>query len=220
MLRVLLATHQPLWRAGLRAILESASDLELLDAACEAHELRRLCSQLVPDVLLLDILLPDLDLWAFIAQIRSGDVKMNLLLLTPLEQVESISARRSYLFNHKGMGALLINEPLELWIDAIRTIGHGGAWFSLALLKQLVQPPKIKATLAERYNLSEKELAIVRLLTQGKTDAKIAQQQGISARTVRYYMRNICDKLAVRTRIEVAVQAGRLGIIDENTPSD
>ncbi len=155
-------------------------------------------------MLLLDLEMPGPSPIEVVAHLRQHSPAMKIIALTNGESEAAICN----LVVARVAGYLLETEPPKVVVQAIRSLAHGGTWFSRPIIEQLVQ----KSSRPKTSDLTEEELAVLQLVVAGQTDDQISRKLGVSERTIRYRLQNICNKLGVNTRIEAAVQAVRVGL--------
>jgi len=210
-LRVLIADDHPLFRDGLRAMFESESDIELVGEASTGLEAVSLAGQLLPDVALMDIQMPDLDGIEATRRVMAESPNTRVLVVTMFEGDDSVLAAmragaRGYVV--KGM------RSAEA-IRAIRAVAAGEAIFSPAIASRLLSmlaeasPAARPAAFPE---LTERERQTLELIAQGHKNAVIAERLHLSPKTVRNYVTNIFDKLQLADRSQAIVKAREAGL--------
>jgi DNA-binding NarL/FixJ family response regulator len=111
------------------------------------------------------------------------------------------------------LGCVLKSDEVEALVLAIRTVIQGGTWFSHRILKDLLSPNKEKQSFSKRFRLTEREVEVLQWLIAGYTNKQIASTIYISEKTVEKHIGELLKKVGVESRLEVAVQAVREGII-------
>ncbi len=207
-LRILLVDDHKVVRLGLRALLESEPDLEVAGEAGTAAEGIQQAGHLQPDVVLMDLRLPDHNGVDACRQIRRRWPEIQVLILTSypnedlvLEAIESGAA--GYVLKD--------SDTLDL-LRAVRAVGHGDAVLDPAVTRKVLQ--EIRQAQHEVHAqafraLSERELETLALVADGKTNAEIGDEMGLSEKTVRNHVSVILSKLNVTNRIEAATYAVR-----------
>jgi DNA-binding NarL/FixJ family response regulator len=213
-IKVLIADDQALVRAGFRAILEAEDDLEVIGEAAGGREAVTLAREKGPDVVLMDIRMPDLDGIEATRRLLKRETPPKVLMLTTFDLDE-------YLYEAMRAGAsgfLLKDVPRDQLVAAVRTIAAGDALLAPALVKRLVEdfvrrpapgvtvPPELEA-------LSDRELDVLRLVARGLSNAEIAQALFVSETTVRTHVGHILAKLGVRGRVQAVVAAYESGLV-------
>ena len=213
--RVLVADDQALLRAGLRGIVESAPDLTVVGEAATGREAVELTSALHPDVVLMDIRMPDLDgIEATRSITGSSDVKV--LILTTFDLDEYVYAA----LRNGASGFVLKDSPARNLLDAIRTVATGEALLAPAITKRLIgqlttRPPA--APLPDAHTLrtaTDREREILLLIAQGLSNTEISEHLGIGPGTVKTHIRNLLHKLGARDRVHLVIIAYRTGLAD------
>jgi len=220
---VLLIDDHPIVRAGMRAVLESAGDIRILAEGASGAEALRLVGVHRPDVLVLDVNLPDLSGLEVARQLQAKDCRTAILVLTVHDDPQTIFG----LLENGAAGYVLKDEALETLAQAVRAAARGDTWLSPAVAGQVVRravaplaeresPPANSPALAE---LTAREREILRLLAQGLDNAAIAHRLVVTRRTVQNHISNIYSKLGTSSRTEVALLAIRCGLAPLPTPA-
>jgi DNA-binding NarL/FixJ family response regulator len=210
-LRVLVAEDHPVYRDGLRALLDASAATQLVGEAEDGDTVVRKAAELQPDVVLMDLQLPGRNGIEATRAIVGERPASAVLILTMFEDDDSVfnamrAGARGYLLKDAGGDELL---------RAIDTIGHGGAVFGPGVARRLVAffasggvGPR-----AEPFpELTERERQVLDRMARGESNARIADRLGISLKTVRNYASTIFDKLMVATRAEAIVRAREAGL--------
>ncbi|MFC7375655.1 response regulator [Brachybacterium sp. GCM10030267] len=218
MIRVLLADDQDLVRAGLRALLEGATGLSVVAEARSGREAVELTRRHHPDVVLMDIRMPDTDGIAATAEITAdGDLDaVRVLILTTFDdEAEILAAVRA-----GAAGYLLKDTPAGDLRDGVRTVAAGENLLSPRITRQvmaqLASSAVPQAPDPRLARLTERELAVLRRIAHGETNAEIARRLFVSPATARTYVSRILTKLDARDRTELAVIAHRSGLYSED----
>lgn len=201
-IRVLIVDDHPVVREGLAAIIERRADMTVVGEAATGREAVEIYRRTKPDVTLMDLRMPEMDGVEAIQQIRAKDPGARIIILTTYDSDEDIyrglrSGARAYLLKDAGREALL---------EAIRSV-HAG--------KALI-PADVAAKLAERMmepDLTPRELEVLNLLAQGKTNCQIAQQLCIAVGTVKSHVNSILTKMAAEDRTQAVTLAIKRGLI-------
>ncbi|MEU9605142.1 response regulator transcription factor [Streptomyces sp. NPDC048057] len=215
MIKVLLVDDQRLVRAGFRSILEDEDDIEVVGEASDGAEAVTACRQLAPDVVLMDIRMPEVDgLEAsrrIAADSRLAEVKV--IILTTFDADDYIySALRA------GASGFLVKdaETTEL-LTAIRVVARGDALMSPGVTRRLIKEfaarvkapepdPRLKA-------LTERECEVMLLAAQGLTNDEIAERLVLSPATAKTHVSHIMTKLGLRDRVQLVILAYESGMI-------
>ncbi len=211
-LRVLIADDHVLFRDGLRALLRSASDTQLVGEATTGEEAIRLAAELQPDVILMDIRMPGIDGIEATRQIVRTSPHIRILMVTMLEEDHAVFAA----MRAGARGYLIKGADHEEMVRAIRVVGSGEAIFSssiavrlmdyFAQLRPLAAPPIFP-------ELSNREREILELVAQGWKNAEIATHLSLTLKTVRNHIGNILSKLQVADRTQAAIRAREAGLM-------
>ncbi len=214
MIRVLIADDQTLVRAGFRAILEGQDDLEVVGEAADGGEAVTIARELRPDVVLMDVRMPDVDgIEATRRLLRDGDAPRVLMLTTfDLDEYvyEAMKAGAS--------GFLLKDAPRDQLVGAVRTVAAGDALLAPALVRRLIEdfvrrPGPGERLPAELDELTERELEVLTLIARGLANAEIAAVLFVTVATVRTHVTHILSKLGLRDRVQAVVLAYETGLV-------
>ena len=216
--RVVIADDQPLVRTGLRMILDAEPDIDVVGEATNGHEAVAMTRQLQPDVVLMDIRMPELDGIEATRRVvqRDGDTSTRVLMLTTFDLDE-------YVYDALRAGAsgfLLKDAPANQLAAGVRMVAAGDALLAPAITRRLIEeftatPPAASAP-PGLDELTPRELEVFRLVAQGKSNAEIAAELIIGETTVKTHVTRIMMKLGVRDRVQAVVLAYELGVV---TPS-
>jgi DNA-binding NarL/FixJ family response regulator len=207
--RVLIADDQQLIRDGFRMILAAEPDIEIVGEAANGAEAVRMTRELRPDVVLMDIRMPELDGIQATRGIfaQSHEPKPSVLILTTFDLDE-------YVYDALRAGAsgfLLKDVPARQLSAAIRTVGEGDALLSPSITRRLIEEfAASRAPVDTGPGLDEltpRELEVFRLLATGKTNAEIATELIVGETTVKTHVTRILMKLGVRDRVHAVVLA-------------
>jgi two-component system, NarL family, response regulator LiaR len=208
---VLIVDDHLLVRQGVRAFLETQPDIRVVADAGTAQEAIQLATELVPDVVLMDLVMPGIDGVEATRRLRRISPRSQVLVLTSYHQDEHI-------FPAIRAGALsyLLKDvnPLEL-AEAVRKAARGEAVLHPRIAARVVQ--ELHGARTEAFNpfsdLSERELEVLRLIADGMGNSDIAERLVISEKTVKSHVSNILSKLHVVDRTQAAVYAWREGMV-------
>lgn len=209
-IRVLVVDDHALFREGLRRILEEAPDMEVVALAADGRQAVEEALRCRPDVVLMDVKMPGTDGVAATRAIREALPETQVIMLTVSDRDEDLfgaikAGARGYLLKNVQEGQLL---------EAIRRVSQGEAMLSphlaLRLLDELAQGRRP----AQEASLTERELQILHLASQGLTNREIANRLHLSVHTVKTHVRHLLDKLHARNRAEATAKAFQSGKLD------
>ena len=204
---VLLADDHPVVRSGIRNLLESVEDINVVGEASDGQQAYQLIKEMKPDVLLLDMELPVMDGVELTQKLVSEDVDLKILALSSYSDRGYISEMLSLGAN----GYLIKDEVPQNIINAIRGVAQGEeGWVSrevAAMLSQITYPD------SEQEELTPREKEVLGLAVEGQTNREIAYNLDISEKTVEKHLHNVYRKLDVSSRVEAAVLAVEKGLI-------
>ena len=200
-IRVILAEDHPVVRSGVRNILDTAMDIEVVGEAGDGQEAYQLVLEHQPDVLLLDMELPVLDGIAVTEKLREQKSAVNILVLSSYSDREYIMEMLSL-----GVSGYLIKDEVpQNILNAIRGVSQGEeGWVSREVAALL---GKISSQDQEREHLTPRETEVLGLVVEGQTNREIAFNLDISEKTVEKHLHNVYKKLDVSSRVEAAVLA-------------
>jgi DNA-binding NarL/FixJ family response regulator len=212
MIRVLLADDQALVRAGFRMILRAEPDVDVVGEAGHGLEAVELARALEPDVVLMDLRMPELDGIEATRRIVDGAEGPRVLVLTTFDLDEYVyEALRA-----GASGFLLKDAPEEQLVAGIKVVADGGSLFAPAVTKRLIErfagtaPAQTKAVLAD---LTPRELEVLRLVARGFANAEIATELVVSEHTAKTHVAHILQKLDARDRVQAVVLAYESGLV-------
>jgi DNA-binding NarL/FixJ family response regulator len=212
--RVLIADDQALVRSGFRLIIDARDDLEVVGEAKDGAEAVRLAAELDPDVILLDIRMPNLDGIEATRAIVASGIRARVLVLTTFDLDEYV-----YGAIRAGASGFLLKDvrPADL-IDAIRLVAGGNALLgptvTQRLLARFAEPePGEGGAGAALDSLTDRERVILRLLAEGLSNAEIAAELVIGETTVKTHVSNLLRKLRVRDRVQAVIIAYQSGLV-------
>jgi DNA-binding NarL/FixJ family response regulator len=210
-IRILIADDHTLFRDGLRALLLSAPDTELVGEATTGEEAITLAASLQPDVIIMDIQMPGANGIEATRQIVHASPHIGILIVTMFEDDHSVfSAMRA-----GARGYVLKGASHAETLRAIQAVGSGEAIFSPAIAVRLMDFfANMRPVMSPQVfpELSEREREILALIAQGHTNAEIAERLVLSPKTVRNHVTNILSKLQVADRTEAILRAREAGL--------
>jgi DNA-binding NarL/FixJ family response regulator len=207
-IRILIADDHPVFRFGLRALLNAIPDTEVVGEVTSGDEVVALATSLRPDVILMDINMPGVNGIEATRRIREADLGTHILIVTMLEDDSVFSAIRAGAHGYVIKGA----EPAEV-LRAIRSVAGGEAIFSPGIAERLMHyfatPPAATQVFPD---LTEREREVLGLIAQGLTNSAIAERLVLSPKTVRNYITEIFSKLQVADRAQAIIRARDAGL--------
>ncbi len=220
MITVVIVDDHPVVRAGMRTVLDAAADITVVAEGASGADALRLVSQHRPDVLVLDVNLPDVSGVEVARRLRDDGAISAILVLTVHDDSQTVFG----LLDGGATGYVLKDEALETLVSAVRAAAQGQSWLSPAVASQVVRravaQPAPCPTPSPPLPLTPRELKVLCLLAQGLDNAAIAQQLVVTKRTVQNHVSNIYSKLGVASRTEAALLAIRRGLVSAPSPSD
>jgi DNA-binding NarL/FixJ family response regulator len=207
--RILIADDHPIFRDGLKRLLESESDLKVIGEACDGIEAVELVRKLRPEILLLDLAMPRRPGLEALREIGTDGFPVRVILLTAAAEKEQIVEALQL----GARGVVLKDSATQILLKSIRAVMHGEYWVGRESVSNLVQylrsliDSSATASRRKRYGLTPRELEIISAVVAGYANKEIAEHFKISEDTVKHHLSNIFDKLGVSTRLELALFA-------------
>ena len=211
-IRILIADDHGVLRAGLRALLSAEPELEVVDEASNGNEALSLANQLQPDLVLLDISMPDLGGIEATRRLKEMLPNVRVLILTVHEDEgllqEAIQA---------GASGYIVKRAVESeLVDAIRAVWRGDLYIHPAMTRALlkeISPSQSSNNEAPVESLTPRETDVLRLIAQGYTNRQMADMLSISVRTVESHRSNLMGKLDLHSRVELVRYAKENNLI-------
>lgn len=210
MIRLLLADDQVLVRRGLRMILETEPDFHVVAEAADGQEALDAAATHRPDVILMDLRMPNLD---GIAAIERLPAEAKVLVLTTFSADAQVYAA----LRAGASGYLLKTAPPEQLVAAVRTVAAGDALLDPRITRRLIQeavsgpaPDSSPATLS---SLTDRELEVLQHVARGSSNAQVAAAVFLSEATVKTYLSRVMTKTATRSRAQLVVLAYETGLV-------
>ncbi|WP_106401318.1 response regulator [Actinocorallia populi] len=218
MVSVLLADDEALVRVGLRMILETSGDLEVVGEAEDGRTAIEAARRLRPDVVLMDIRMPRMDGVAATAELRAGDHPPAVIVLTTFTADDHV-----FQALEAGASGFLLKDtpPLDL-IRAVRLAASGGSVLSPAVTRQVIahftafaagDRARRREALSRLDPLTARERQVLVEIGQGRSNAEIAARLHMSEATVKSHITRLFEKLSATNRVQLAMAAFRAGLV-------
>ena len=210
-IRILIADDHPLFRDGLHGLLDSVPDTEVVGEAMDGQEAIALATSLQPDVILMDLKMPGVNGLQAMREILHTSPHIRILVVSMLEDDDSVFAA----MRAGARGYLLKGANQAEMLAAIRAVANGEAIFGPGIAQRLIgffsntRPTTPSQIFPE---LTEREVEILALIAQGRTNEEIAEQFVLSLKTVRNHVSNIFSKLQVADRAQAVLRAREAGM--------
>jgi DNA-binding NarL/FixJ family response regulator len=223
-IRILLVDDQALVRAGFRMILDAEAEMEVVGEASDGRDAVDQVRSLRPDVVLMDIRMPELDGLEAARRILSapGDDAPKILMLTTFDLDEYVyEALRA-----GASGFLLKDTPPEQLVAAIHVVAAGEALLSPSITRRVISEfvkgtgPKPQAQFPRLRDLTARELEVMKAIARGLSNAEIAKELFVSETTVKTHVARILMKLGLRDRVQAVVLAYEAGVVQPGDQSD
>jgi DNA-binding NarL/FixJ family response regulator len=216
-IRIVIADDHPIFRDGLRRLLESENDMKVVGEACDGREAVKLATEIKPDILLLDLAMPHhtgLDALRDLSARNADAGGVRIILLTAaVEKKQIVEALQL-----GARGVVMKDSATQLLLKSIHAVMSGEYWVGRENVSNLVQYLRnlMQSTSEEskqkKFGLTPRELEIVSAVVAGYANREIAEYFKISEDTVKHHLSNIFDKLGVSTRLELALFAVNQGL--------
>jgi NarL family two-component system response regulator LiaR len=208
-IRVLVADDHAVVRKGIRALLSTVPDMAVIGEAATGAEAIRAAAQLQPDVILMDLLMPEVDGIAAVRQILAERPGAHILVLTSYASDEQVFP----VIKAGALGYLLKDSSPEELVRAIRQVHRGEPslhpTIARKVLQELARPPERPPTVDP---LTAREVEVLRLVAQGRSNQEIARTLVVSETTVRTHVSSTLSKLHLASRTQAALYALREGL--------
>ena len=206
-IRILIADDHPIFRDGLRRLLESEEGFEVIGEAQDGSEAVKLAQRLKPDILLLDLAMPRVTGLGALKDLEAAGLSTRTIMLTAqIERTEIVTALQL-----GARGIVLKEAATQLLLKSIRCVMDGQYWVGREGVADLVQMLRQMLTEDEgrkpHFGLTKRELDIVGAIVAGFANKDIARKFSISEDTVKHHLTNIFDKTGVSNRLELALFA-------------
>jgi DNA-binding NarL/FixJ family response regulator len=213
-IRVLIADDQALVRGGFRMILDSQKDMEVVGEAGDGVEALARAEELHPDVVLMDIRMPELDGLEATRRLVTKEESPRVLILTTFDLDEYVYEA----MNAGASGFLLKDVRPEQLADAVRVVAAGDALLAPAITRRLIEEfvrrrPPGSGTPRELAELTARELEVLKLVARGLSNSEIAAELVVSEATVKTHITHVLTKLGLRGRVQAVVLAYESGLV-------
>jgi DNA-binding NarL/FixJ family response regulator len=209
-IRLYIVDDHTLFRDGLRALLDSREDMQVVGQASTGMEAVETVATAMPDVVLMDIQMPDMNGIEATRRVLHIRPEISVIVVTMLETDDTVFAA----LRAGARGYVLKEADQDEMLRTIRAVAAGEAFFGPAIAKRLMGffanlPPAASGAFPE---LTEREIEVLELIAKGFNNARIAQHLGISSKTVRNHVSNVLSKLHVADRAEAIIRARQAGL--------
>ena len=214
MIRVLIADDQALVRGGFRMILDAQKDIDVVGEAGNGHEAIAKAEELEPEVVLMDIRMPELDGLEATRRLVTADGAPRILILTTFDLDEYV-----YEAMKAGASGFLLKEVQpEKLAEAVRVVAGGDSLLAPAITRRLIEefvgrPPPRSGPPAELSELTQREFDVLKLIARGLSNAEIAASLFLSEATVKTHVTHVLTKLRLRDRVQAVVLAYESGLV-------
>ena len=218
-IKVLIADDHAVFRDGLRKLLEGADEISVVGEASNGNECIKMLDKFKPDILLLDLRMPEKDGLAVLTEVNFESLPTRVIVLTAAE-VDRDVVRAMRL---GARGVVLKQSASDLLLKSIRQVHDGEIWLDNRMTAEVIDAFKRSAESGQRREkplLSDREKEVVQLVAQGFRNREIGEKLFISEQTVKNHLHNIFDKLGVSDRLELALYAVHHRLIDQALPKE
>ena len=213
MIKILIADDHLIIRQGLRLILETENDFELIGEASDGAEALSLCKKLKPDVVLMDLRMPNMDGLTAIEKLRVEQPGIAVVILTTFNEDELMFRG----LQAGARGYLLKDTDRTTLFDTIRAAARGETLLKPEIMARvLAQKNATKVEASQTLNLTERELEVLEAVARGERSKEVASHLGISERTVKAHLASIYNKLGVDSRAAAIAVAAQKGLLKDH----
>ena len=213
--RILVADDHAIFRDGLRKLLEVADDVQIVGEASNGVECVKMLQKLKPDILLLDLRMPEKDGLGVLEEVNFDSLPTRVIVLTAAEDDRDVV--RAMRLGARGV--VLKQSASDLLLKSIRKVSDGEIWLDNRMTAEVIDAFKKSSESGQRREkplLSDREKEIVQLVAQGFRNREIGEKLFISEQTVKNHLHNIFDKLGVSDRLELALYAIHHRLIEQS----
>jgi len=213
-IRILVADDHAIFRDGLRKLLEVTDEVQIIGEASNGVECTKMLQKLKPDILLLDLRMPEKDGLGVLEEVNFDTLPTRVIVLTAAEDDRDVV--RAMRLGARGV--VLKQSASDLLLKSIRKVYDGEIWLDNRMTAEVIDAFKKSSESGQRREkplLSDREKEIVQLVAQGFRNREIGEKLFISEQTVKNHLHNIFDKLGVSDRLELALYAIHHRLIDQ-----
>ena len=213
-IRILVADDHAMFREGVRKLLEAADDVEIVGEASNGFECTKLLAQLKPEILLLDLRMPEKGGLGVLEKVKFDSLLTRVIVLTAADDERDVV--RAMRLGARGI--VLKQSASDLLLKSIRKVHDGEIWLDGHMTGRVIDAFKKSSESGQRQEkplLSNREKQVVQLAAQGFRNREIGEKLFISEQTVKNHLRNIFDKLGVSDRLELVLYAIHHRLIDQ-----
>ena len=214
LIRIVIADDHPIFRHGLKTLLEAEPDLRVIAEAGDGAEAVQFATQHMPDILLLDLAMPRVPGMEALRDLSSADLPVHTILLTvAIEKAQIVEALQL-----GARGVVLKDSATEFVLKSIRAVTSGFYWVGTEQVSNLFQclqdlMPKSGAAKPRSFGLTPREMEVISAIVAGCTNKEIALRFSLSEQTVKHHLTSIFDKLGVSSRLELALFATQNNLV-------
>lgn len=210
-IRIAIADDHLIIRQGIRMILETEEEFELVGEAGDGAEILDVCAKMHPDVVLMDLRMPGMDGLTAIEKLRVTNPEIAVVILTTFNEDELMMRG----LQAGARGYLLKDTNRDTLFDSIRTAARGETLLAPDILRRLIQRVESPAPMDEKAApLTDREAEVLKAVAQGERSKEIAFKLGITERTVKAHLASIYSKLGVDSRAAAIAIAAQKGWLD------
>jgi len=214
MISVLLVDDQALVRSGFKLIIDAQDDMEVVGEAADGRAAIDETARLHPDIVLMDVRMPEVDGIAATRSIVGERPEVRVLVLTTFDEDRTVyDAMKA-----GASGFLLKSAPPAQFVEAVRTVAAGEALLAPSVTRRLVEdfvrrPPPGEGSAERLADLTDREREVLTLIGRGRSNAEIAGELYVSGATVKTHVNRILAKLGLRDRVQAVVLAYETGLV-------
>jgi DNA-binding NarL/FixJ family response regulator len=217
-IRIVIVDDQALIRGGLRMILDAHDDIEIVGEAADGEQALRLIREQEPDVVLLDIRMPNIDGLEVTQQLKATASPSRVLILTTYDVDEYVYQA----LRDGAAGFMLKSAPPDRLVDAVRTVAGGEALLAPSITRRLIEEHVQRTTPSrvareELATLTDREREVLVLIAHGRSNVEIASELFLGESTVKTHVNRILHKLGLRDRVQAVVLAYEVGLVQPGT---